>query len=106
MFTSAPILVLFDHERETIMEVDALEWCIGGTLYQVDAYGVMRPCAFFLKKNSPAECNYKIYDKEMLAIVRCLEEWDAELRSVEKFEIRSDYKNLEYFISIRKLTKR
>ena len=42
----------------------------------------------------------------MLAIVRCLEEWDAELRSVEKFEIRSDHKNLEYFMSVRKLTER
>ena len=42
----------------------------------------------------------------MLAIVRCLEEWDAELRSVEKFEIRSDHKNLEYFMTVRKLTER
>ena len=106
MFTSAPILVLFDYERETIVEVDASEWCVGGTLYQVDDHGVMRPCAFFSKKNAPAECNYEIYDKEMLAIIRCLEEWDAELRSVREFEIRSDHKNLEYFMSVRKLTER
>ena len=106
MFTSAPILVLFDHERETIMEVDASKWCVGGTLYQVDDQGVMRPCAFFSKKNSPAECNYEIYDKEMLAIIRCLEEWDAELRSVKGFKICSDHKNLEYFMSVRKLTER
>ena len=25
--------------------------------------------AFFSKKNSPAECNYEIYNKEMLVIV-------------------------------------
>jgi hypothetical protein len=106
IFTSAPILTLFDHERETIVEVDASKWCIGGTLYQVDDQGIIRPCAFFSKKNSPAECNYEIYDKEMLAIIRCLEEWDAELRSIEKFEIRSDHKNLEYFMSVRKLTER
>ena len=106
MFTSAPILVLFDHERETIVEADASEWCVGGTLYQVDDQGIIRPCAFFSKKNSPAECNYEIYDKEMLAIVRCLEEWDAELRSVREFEIRSDHKNLEYFMTVRKLTER
>jgi RNase H-like domain found in reverse transcriptase len=106
MFTSAPILILFDHERETIVEVDASKWCVGGTLYQVDEQGIIRPCAFFSKKNSPAECNYEIYDKEMLAIIRSLEEWDAELRSVSKFEIRSDHKNLEYFMSVRKLTER
>jgi RNase H-like domain found in reverse transcriptase len=106
MFTSAPILILFDHERETIMEVNASKWCVGGTLYQVNEQGIMRPCAFFLKKNSPAECNYEIYDKEILAIIRSLEEWDAELRSVSKFKIRSDHKNLEYFMSVQKLTER
>ena len=41
----------------------------------------------------------------MLAIIRCLEEWDAELRSV-KFEIRTDHKNLEYFMTVKKLTER
>ena len=64
------------------------------------------PCAFFSKKNNPAEYNYKIYDKEMLAIVRYLEEWDVELRGVKEFDICTDYKNLEYFITIRKLTER
>jgi hypothetical protein len=44
--------------------------------------GLWVPCAFYSKKNNSAECNYEIYDKEMLAIVRCLEEWDAELRGV------------------------
>jgi hypothetical protein len=67
---------------------------------------MMRPCAFYSKKNSPAECNYEIYNKEMLAIVRCLEAWDPELRSVDEFEIRIDYKNLEYFITVQKLTER
>ena len=41
----------------------------------------------------------------MLAIIRCLEKWDAELRSV-KFEIRIDHKNLEYFMTVKKLTER
>ena len=42
----------------------------------------------------------------MLAIVRCLGEWDADLRSVESFQIRTDHKNLEYFMSVQKLTER
>jgi hypothetical protein len=33
MFTTAPVLALFDAERETIMETDASKWCVGGTLY-------------------------------------------------------------------------
>ena len=61
---------------------------------------------YFSKKNSPAECNYEIYDKEMLAVVRSLEEWDAELRSVREFQVKTDHKNLEYFTTVRKLTER
>lgn len=67
---------------------------------QYENNGILRPCAYFSKKNSPAECNYEIYNKEMLAIVRCLEEWDAELRSVRDFQIRTNHKNLEYFITV------
>ena len=74
MFVTALILAQFDHERETILETDASKWSVGGTLFQVDDKGLLRPCTYFLRKNSPAECNYEIYDKEILAIVRCLEE--------------------------------
>ena len=99
-----PLLIQFDNTRETVLETNASTWCIGVTLSQyID--GILRPCAYYSKKNSPAECNYEIYDKEMLAIIRCLEEWDAELRSV-KFEIRTDHKNLEYFMTVKKLTER
>ena len=65
---------MFDAEKEIIVEVDTFKWCVGGTLYQVDNEGVVRPYAFFLKKNSPIEYNYEIYNKEILVIVRCLEE--------------------------------
>jgi predicted aspartyl protease len=106
MFTEAPILVRFDPDRETIMETDSSGWCVGGTLLQLQPSGMFHPCAFFSKKNSPAECNYEIYDKEMLAIIRCLEAWDSDLRSVREFQVRTDHKNLEYFMTARKLTER
>ena len=32
MFTTAPILVQFDYDRETILEADSSDWCIKGTL--------------------------------------------------------------------------
>ena len=90
----------------TIIKTDSSRWYIRGTLMQYGDDGVLRPCGYFSKKNSPAKCNYEIYDKEMLAIVRCLDEWDAELRSVKDFQIRTDYKSLEYFMTVRKLTER
>jgi hypothetical protein len=106
IFVSAPALAQFDYDKETRIETDSSGWCIGGTLQQPDNNGLWTPCAFFSKKNNPAECNYEIYDKEMLAIIRCLNEWDAELRGVKSFEIHTDHKNLEYFMTVRKLTER
>jgi len=44
----------------------------------------------------PAEYNYPIHDKEMLAIVACLEEWRPELMA-RPFTVYSDHKNLTYF---------
>jgi hypothetical protein len=62
--------------------------------------------AFYSKKCLPAEVNYLIHDKELLAIVRCLQEWHSMLRSVKSFTILSDHKNLEYFIKKQQLTER
>jgi hypothetical protein len=106
MFVSAPILVQFDPERETVVEADSSGWATGGVLSQYDDDGLLRPCAYFSRKNLPAECNYKIYDKELLAIVRCLQEWESELRSVERFKIITDHRNLRYFTSLRHLSER
>ncbi|XP_044715090.1 reverse transcriptase (RNA-dependent DNA polymerase) domain-containing protein [Hirsutella rhossiliensis] len=58
------------------------------------------------KRLSPAEYNYPIHDKEMLAIMRCLDNWNAELRSCGPFTILTDHRNLEYFMTRQKLTER
>ncbi len=105
MFISVPILVLFDHTCTTVMKTDFSDWCIGETLLQL-MNNMWRPCAYYSKKNASAECNYEIYDKEMLVIIQCLKEWDAELRSVSSFQICTNHKNLKYFITVRKLTER
>jgi len=42
------------------------------------------------------ECNYEIYDKELLAIIKALKEWQPELQGVTNpFKIVMDHKNLE-----------
>ncbi|KAF4313673.1 hypothetical protein GTA08_BOTSDO01443 [Botryosphaeria dothidea] len=94
-FITAPVLMQFDPERETILATDSSGYCIGGVLQQYDNDGFLRPVAFFSKKNLPAECNYPIYDKELLAVVKCLRQWDAELRGLHQFKILTDHKNLE-----------
>ena len=55
----------------------------------------------------PAECNYEIYNKELLVIVRYLKEWRPELEGSEiPVSILSDYKGLEYFMTKKTLSRR
>lgn len=106
LLTEAPVLAHWDPDKETIVETDSSGYTIGGVLSQYDQKGQLRPVAFLSKKNIPAEVNYPIHDKELLAVVRCLEQWDAELRSTKKFTVLTDHKNLEYFTVKRNLTER
>src|SRR5690606_10006137 len=78
-----------------------------GILSQYNNQGITHPVAFYSKKHTPAECNYEIYDKEMLAIIRCLEEWRAELEGTpEPIHILTDHRTLEYFMQKQNLNRR
>ncbi|KAH0604494.1 uncharacterized protein H6S33_006871, partial [Morchella sextelata] len=68
MFTTAPILMHFDPDRKIVVETDASDYISAGILSQRDDEGILHPVAFFSKKHCPAECNYEIYDKELLAV--------------------------------------
>jgi hypothetical protein len=63
--------------------------------------------AYFSAKHSAAECNYEIYDKKLLAIIKCLEKWRPKLQSInEPFGILTDHKNLKYFTIIKLLNQK
>jgi hypothetical protein len=62
--------------------------------------------AYFFKTIAPVEYNYDIYNKEMLAIVRSLNQWQPELKgTAKKIQIFIDYKALKYFITTKQLTR-
>jgi hypothetical protein len=97
-FTTAPALRHFDHEREVIIESDASDYVSAGVLSQRDDEGVLHPVAYYSKKHSPAECNYDIYDKELMAIIKALEEWRPECEGATyPLQLITDHKNIEYF---------
>ncbi|KAK1914109.1 hypothetical protein P3342_007355 [Pyrenophora teres f. teres] len=53
------------------------------------------------------DCNYEIYDKELLAIVRAFEEWIPELAGVpDAVEVLTDHRGLEFFRTKRNLNRR
>ena len=59
--------------------MDALNWAFGRVLSQYNNDSKLRPVAFFSVKYFVLECNYKIYNKELLAIVKALKEWRPKL---------------------------
>jgi len=102
-----PVLVALNLDKEFRVEADASNYITGGVLFMKCSDDVWRPVAFISKSLSDMECNYEIYDKEMLAIVRCLEVWRHFLEgAMIKFEIWTDHKNLEYFMKAQKLNQR
>jgi hypothetical protein len=106
LVTTAPILIHFDHTKTAYLEADSSDFVQGGCLSQMKD-GVLHPVAFFSRKLTPAECNYEIYDKELLAIISALEQWRPELEGTElPIQVLTDHKALEYFMTTKKLTRR
>ena len=92
---------------DSILETDSSDTVNGGVLSQKDKDGNIHPVAFYSKNLDPAERNYNIYDKELLAIIRALEYWQPELEYTDiPIKILTDHKSLEYFITTKKLTRR
>jgi len=89
------------------MEVDALDYATGGILSMEYENGKWKLVAYLSKSLNKMERNYEIYDKEMLAVIRRLENWRHILEGARfKFEIWTNHKNLEYFMKAQKLNRR
>jgi len=105
-FTTRPVLAAPDLDKEFRVEVDASNYATGGVLSMKCSDDLWRLVAFISKSLNDTERNYKIHNKEMLAIVRCLEAWRHFLEgTIVKFEIWTDHKNLEYFMKVQKLNR-
>ena len=52
------------------IEVNSFNYVTRGILSQYNKDGVLYPIIYFLKQLSPAKYNYKIYNKELLAIIK------------------------------------
>ncbi|KAL0161744.1 hypothetical protein M9458_045469, partial [Cirrhinus mrigala] len=107
-FTSAPILRHPDPNKPFIVEVDASSTGVGAILSQRHGDPAKTfPCAYFSRKLSPAERNYDVGNRELLAMKLALEEWRHWLEGAKHpFTILTDHKNLEYLQSAKRLNPR
>jgi hypothetical protein len=92
--TSAPILSSPDNSSPFRIEADSSDFTTGAVLSQQSTEdGKWHLVAFLSKSLSSVEWNYEIHDKEMLAIIRAMEEWRHFLEGAEhSFEVWTDHK--------------
>ena len=101
------VLVILDLDKEMRVEVEVLDFVIEGVLSVKCENEKQRLVVYISKLLNKAKRYYKIHDKEMLAIIRCLETQRHFLEDTKsQFEIQTNYKNLEYFIKAQKLSQR
>ncbi|QRV82688.1 Retrotransposable element Tf2 protein [Ceratobasidium sp. AG-Ba] len=104
---SAPVLIIPDISKQFFLECDASDFATGAILSQFSKDNQLHPVAFLSKAMTPAERNYEIYHKELLAIVKALKEWQHLLEGTAlPVQIITDHKNLEPFKATKDLRGR
>jgi len=73
VFTTKPVLAALDLDKEFRVEANMSNYATGGVLSIKCSDEMWKPVAFIFKSLSNTERNYEIHDKEMLAVIRCLE---------------------------------
>ena len=99
------MLAHYNATLETWVETDSSDFVTVSVLLQMHN-SVLRLVDFFLKKMSPAECNYMIYNKKLLVIVKSFKTWRLELASVDSkrlVKLYTNYKNPEHFMTTKQL---
>ncbi len=104
VFTFKIILHYYNSDHKIVIEINALNYVFKDILSQYDENEILHSVAYFSKKHNSVECNYEIYNKELMIIVCAFEKWWSELEDfIYSVEMITNHKNLEYFMSIKQL---
>ena len=91
-FVSIPILHLFNPFRKIIIEINASDYALRVILSQKGLNEKFHLIAFYSRKFTPAEMNYKIHDKELLAIIKAFKKWHHYFKGAKyKIEVFTNY---------------
>ena len=75
-FSQAPVLIHFDPNNPIVVETDTSDYAIAAILSQITpSNGYIHPVTFYSRGLAPAEMNYEIYNKELLAIFGAFKQW-------------------------------
>ena len=105
VFTFKIILYHYNSDHKIVIEINASNYVFEDILFQYDENKILHSVAYFLKKYNSVECNYKIYDKELMIIVCAFKKWWSKLKDfIYSVEMITNHKNLKYFMSTKQLS--
>jgi RNase H-like domain found in reverse transcriptase/Reverse transcriptase (RNA-dependent DNA polymerase)/Integrase zinc binding domain/Chromo (CHRromatin Organisation MOdifier) domain len=110
---SKPILRQPDYKAPFFLATDASAYGVGAVLSQEGGINprnqkpVQHPIAYYSATFIPAERNYDIYERELLAVLKSLEHWRPHLAATEKpVTVLTDHANLTFWKNPRKVNRR
>ena len=108
LFTSAPVLILPQPSHQFIVDVDASDVGIGAVLSQRSEEDQhIHPVAFLSCRFTPAEANYDVGNRELLAVHAALTAWQHWLEGAQQpILIWTDHRNLTYVRDAKRLGPR
>ncbi|KAF8751163.1 hypothetical protein RHS01_08782 [Rhizoctonia solani] len=107
LVTQSPVLIHSNPDLPYYLETDASGVAMGAILSQRGPDNRLHPIAYMSKSFSGAEANYDTHDKELLAIIKALEEWRIFLEATDKpIQVFTDHRNLEYWRQARTFNRR
>jgi RNase H-like domain found in reverse transcriptase len=99
-----PVLLMPDQSKPFQIESNASKVATGAVLTKLDSNGDQHLIAFLSKTFSKTEKKCKIYDRELLGIIRALKKWRHYIQGLgHTMIVYSDHKNLTYFQTAQKL---
>ncbi len=105
VFTFKIILCHYNSDHKIVIEINASNYVFKDIFFQYDENEILHSVAYFSKKHNSVECNYEIYNKELIIIVCTFKKWWSELEDFIYFvKMITNHKNLEYFMSIKQLS--
>ena len=106
-FLEEPILTMPDTTKQFVVETDMSKWVTGAVLKQLGEDGELHPCRYISHTLTPAEQNYQIYDRELLAVLLAIQTWKYLLMgSAHPVIIHCNHKNLGFYKQTNKVMPR
>ncbi|QRW24341.1 Retrotransposable element Tf2 protein [Rhizoctonia solani] len=107
LVTQSLVLIHSNPKLPYYLETDASGVAMGAILSQRGPDNRLHPIAYMSKSFSGAEANYNTHNKELLAIIKALEEWRIFLEATDKpVQVFTDHRNLEYWMQARTFNRR